>query len=165
MKFETFKQFYVISMFLSILLSSSIRLIQNKHSSKYLIKNKNINYSKSFCSKIDLFNASSSLVDLKALSLTGLKNEVARNQLRAFKKCVKATERYQKALKIYNDLLEQDNPDLESLENCPNIDQIKLEQDQLKERLLKLDKLLEDLKPIKSTNDANFPNLASIAIE
>ena len=52
-------------------------------------------------------------VDVKSWNLEGLKKEITRGHLRSYKKCVKATERYQKAMKTYQEILDTDNPSME----------------------------------------------------
>ena len=52
-------------------------------------------------------------IDIGSLNLEGLKKEITRGHLRAYKKCAKATERYQKALKTYEEILSMENPSME----------------------------------------------------
>jgi predicted ribosome quality control (RQC) complex YloA/Tae2 family protein len=103
--------------------------------------------------------------DVKTLNLAGLKEEITRNHLRAFKKCVKATERYQKAMKEYDEIVVMDNPPLEVLEKCPNIDELRLEMEALKKRLASLAELEETLKTIKTTSDPQYESNARKALE
>ena len=55
-------------------------------------------------------------IDIGSLNLEGLKKEITRGHLRAFKKCAKATERYQKAMKTYEEILAMENPSMEVYE-------------------------------------------------
>jgi predicted ribosome quality control (RQC) complex YloA/Tae2 family protein len=104
------------------------------------------------------------MVDVKGFNLSGLKEEVTRNHLRAFKKCVKATERYQKGMKEYEEIVAMDNPPLEVLEKCPNVDELRAEMESLKKRLATLAELEETFKKVKSMSDPQYEPAAKQAI-
>ena len=107
----------------------------------------------------------STIPDVKTLNLSGLKEELTRNHLRAFKKCVKATERYQKAMREYEEILAMDDPPLEVLEKCPNVDELRAEMETLKQRLATLAELEETFKTVKATSDPRYESSARKAIE
>ena len=104
------------------------------------------------------------LIDVKRLNLIGLKVEVTRSNLRVYKKCIKITEKFQKAMKEYEDIIAMDNPPMEVLESCPNVDEIKQEMETLKSRLSQLSILEDSLKLIKSTSDPKFEVLGRAAL-
>lgn len=93
--------------------------------------------------------------------IKGLKAETSRVYLRIFKKIGKASERLSKGLEIYNKV--KDSDDLEELEKCPNIDELKEELSTLQETLSKIGKLEEGLKNIRSNKDSNYIKLIADA--
>lgn len=107
----------------------------------------------------------STMPDVKTLNLNGLKEEIMRNHLRAFKKCVKATDRYQKAMKEYEEIIAMDNPPREVLAKCPNVDDLRLEMEALKQRLASLAELEENMKTVKATSDSRYESYARKALE
>jgi hypothetical protein len=94
----------------------------------------------------------------KDWDLKGLKAEVNRAYLRTFKKVGKASERYDKAKKEVDDILQMkdDEVPLARLEQCPNPDELKKDMLALQDQLGQLAALEEELKSIKTPADERF---------
>ena len=103
--------------------------------------------------------------DICKWNLAGLKTEIARNHLRTYKKCAKATERYQKGMKIYQDILAMESPSQEVLESCPDVDKLREILETMKTRLNVLMTLEESFKTVESKNDERYKSLAEQALE
>jgi hypothetical protein len=82
---------------------------------------------------------------------------------RAFKKCSKAIENHQIAMKKYQEIMSIENPSLELLESCPNVDAMEIDVNKLKSRVSDLARLEEGLLKIKSVTDPKFPELKELA--
>lgn len=95
-------------------------------------------------------------------NLKGLKAETSRMYLRFFKKVGKASERLSKGLEIYHSI--KDSSNLEELEKCPNIDELKDELIKLQATLNSIGRLEEGLKNIRSNKDSNYVKLIEDAI-
>eukprot|EP01031_Cornospumella_fuschlensis_P038987 gene38987-47426_t len=91
--------------------------------------------------------------------IRGLKKEIERQNLRWYKKVSKASERLQKEQAAYDQLMSQETPSLEQLENCPNLEATKLELLQSQERLKALQNLDAHIRTISSTTDPGFVSL------
>ena len=104
-------------------------------------------------------------IEKKVWNLNGLKKESNRQYLRAFKKCAKATEKHQKAIKGYEDFMALEAPSSTDFEKCPNVDEIRAEVDALKLRLESLALLEEGLSKIKSNKDPEFSNIIALVME
>ena len=92
--------------------------------------------------------------------LKGLKAETSRVYLRIFKKIGKASERLSKGKEFYNN-----NNNLKELENYSNISELENELKILQDTLVKVSRLEERLKGIRSNKDNNFIKLVEDAIE
>ena len=99
------------------------------------------------------------------VNLSGLKKESDRQYLRAMKKVSKANERFNKATIKYEAFLANPNPSDKDFENCPNPDAIKEEIIILKERLKKLNTLVEMLKDTKSDKSEKYTSAIELALE
>ena len=99
------------------------------------------------------------------VNLSGLKKESDRQYLRAMKKVSKANDRLNKATIKYEEFLSNPNPSDKDFENCPNPDTIKEEIIKLKERVKKLNILVEMLKDIKSDKSEKYINAIELALE
>lgn len=100
-----------------------------------------------------------SMLEVSTLNLKGLKDEVSRQRLRAFKKVGKANERLQKENHDLATLSAISNPSLEQLESCPDIEKTRAELQDLKQRLQRLTTLEENLLPIKNVKDGKLMEL------
>lgn len=101
-----------------------------------------------------------------SINLNNLKKDVNRVYQRVFKKVTKASERYQKALSVYNDISAKgDTATLEELESCPNPDPLKSDLSQLQQNLTSLIALEEALKSVKSSSDSSLAALLQQAKE
>jgi NFACT protein RNA binding domain len=98
-------------------------------------------------------------------NIKGLRVEVSRAYLRAFKKVGKASENLEKALKVLNDLsAPESQATLEQLEKCPDVDGLRAELNTLKTRLADVSKLEDDLKILKNAQDPLFGDIVERAI-
>ena len=98
----------------------------------------------------------------KDFNIKGLKAEISRLSLRAFKKVSKANEKYLKGLQEYNEIIGMGDPPMERLESCPNPDTLKADLTELQDRLKKLQMLEDSIRPIKTSKDESFLELIPI---
>ena len=68
-------------------------------------------------------------------------------------------------MKIYQDILDIENPSQEVLESCPNVDELRQDMDKIKARLSILTTLEESFKSLKSKNDDRYESLALQTLE
>lgn len=107
----------------------------------------------------DANNERSKTLDITTLNLKGLKDELSRQRLRAFKKVGKANERLQKEEEAYATLSSISNPTLEQLETCPDIEKTRAELQDLKQRLKRLTSLEDNLSTVKNVKDSKLLEL------
>lgn len=94
-----------------------------------------------------------------------LRKETERLILRCHKKVAKANARYNTAVQTMEDLLTREDATDEELNACPNVDALKLELDELKERMKDLRIVEERLVPGSSgENGESIPKKGSIAL-
>ena len=99
-------------------------------------------------------------------NVPGLKTEVTRQTLRAFKRIGKLSERLEKAKKTAEELLTNPDATMEELEACPNVDALQAELDEMRGRLTILNDLEEKLKKVKGKKDAVLPaEIAMLALD
>jgi predicted ribosome quality control (RQC) complex YloA/Tae2 family protein len=132
-------------------------------------------YSQLFMSAVDedediAWRSSTETMD-RTWNIGGLKKEVQRNIFRCHKKVGKANERLQSAKAIV-ERLKNPNYDasvvtMEDLENCPDVEALALEVDELKTRLRNLNRLEEALRGVKnSTISVALPDeVAGLALD
>lgn len=120
--------------------------------------------SRMFCTKV-VGGKSTINVDTKQWNLSGLRQEVSRRQLRAFKKVEKANEKLRRA----NETSPATTDTESSSGSVSTMDLLRRELSELENTLDTLSSLDIDLKNIKSTNDAAFhellPTLEKLEIE
>ena len=68
-------------------------------------------------------------------------------------------------MKVYQDILDIENPSQEVLESCPNVDELRQDMDKIKARLSILTTLEESFKSLKSKNDDRYESLALQTLE
>lgn len=92
-------------------------------------------------------------------NVAGLKKETERNILRCHKKIQKASSRLSDATKKLEELTSSETASLEEVEQCPDVDCIQMELDNLKERLQKLNELEKLIQPL-TKSDKHLPTEA-----
>ena len=97
-------------------------------------------------------------------NIKGLKKEVARLILRSHKKIGKVHTKVRNA-QAQIDKLTTSDPTLEQLEQCPNIDAIQFELEELQSRLQKLNELEECLQKETKKEATLAPNVAQLALD
>ena len=99
-------------------------------------------------------------------NLPGLKKEVQRLLLRCHKKLGKASQRLHQAQQVVEELTTKPDPTMEELENCPNVEAMKMEVNELKDRLKSLNILEESLAAIKGKSTVVLPeDVAQLALD
>jgi len=97
-------------------------------------------------------------------NIPGLKKEVARLVMRSHKKMGKANTKLTKARALVDKLTGDPDVTFEQLEQCPNVDAIELELEELKDRLTKLNQLEELLGSEKQKSGVLPEPIATLAI-
>jgi hypothetical protein len=98
-------------------------------------------------------------------NIGGLKKEVTRLVLRCHKKIAKSSTRLTNAQALVEKLTADDSATLEQLEQCPDIDALEFELQQLKSRLVKLNELEELLQGEKKKQGVLPEEIATLALE
>jgi len=96
--------------------------------------------------------------------LGGLRKEVSRLTVRCHKKTGKANERLRKAQEEVDRLTSDDNVSMEELENCPNLDELEAQVEELRTRLTQLNQLEVLLADVKGKKAVLPENIAKLAI-
>lgn len=97
-------------------------------------------------------------------NIPGLKKEVARLVMRSHKKMGKANTKLTKARALVDKLTGDPDVTMEQLEQCPNVDAIEMELEELRERLTKLNQLEELLAPEKQKSGVLPEPIATLAL-
>ena len=100
-----------------------------------------------------------------AWNIPGLKKEVTRLVLRSHKKIAKASTRLDNARALVEKLTGDDNTTLEELEECPDVDALEFELDELRSRLVNLNKLEGLLENQKKKETVLPEEVAALAID
>lgn len=98
-------------------------------------------------------------------NITGLKKETQRLVLRCHKKIGKAHQRLQNAKAEVDQLTKDSSASLRDLENCPDVDSLEWELQELQSRLGQLQTLEEHLKSIKKKSAILPEDMAKLAID
>lgn len=98
-------------------------------------------------------------------NVPGLKKEVGRLVMRSHKKVAKANTRLTNALETVDKLTSDPDVTMEQLEQCPSIDAIEFELQQIQERLQKLNELEEQLQSISKKKVVLPESIAGLALE
>lgn len=99
-------------------------------------------------------------------NLPGLKKEVQRAVARSHKKVGKATQRFKQAQEVVEQLATDPNASLQDLENCPNVEAMEMDLNELKERLQGLNQLEQALGAVKGKSGVVLPpDVAQLALD
>lgn len=98
-------------------------------------------------------------------NIGGLKKEVTRLVLRCHKKIAKSSTRLTNAQALIEKLTADDSATLEQLEQCPDIDALEFELQQLKSRLVKLNELEGLLQGEKKKQGVLPEQVATLALD
>lgn len=99
-------------------------------------------------------------------NVPGLKKELQRLILRCHKKIGKSSTRLRNAQEVVEKLTSDDTATLEQLEQCPNIEALEFELNELRERLSGLNELEKLLGSFKSKKDIVLPEeVATLALQ
>eukprot|EP00240_Pyramimonas_obovata_P006084 CAMPEP_0118945800 /NCGR_PEP_ID=MMETSP1169-20130426/42989_1 /TAXON_ID=36882 /ORGANISM="Pyramimonas obovata, Strain CCMP722" /LENGTH=338 /DNA_ID=CAMNT_0006891595 /DNA_START=137 /DNA_END=1150 /DNA_ORIENTATION=+ len=107
----------------------------------------------------------SGLAEKTTWDLKGLKKETGRQVMRQWKRVSKADERVKREEAKIAELLAMDDPPMKAMEEVEDVDQMKVDLAEARERLTELNTLEEGLASIKSTGNPAFPELAQLAIK
>mmetsp|Transcript_44372 Transcript_44372/g.73958 ORF Transcript_44372/g.73958 Transcript_44372/m.73958 type:complete len:409 (-) Transcript_44372:64-1290(-) len=103
--------------------------------------------------------------ETKKWDLKGLKKETSRQVMRQWKKVSKTDERVKREEKRIDELMAMDDPPMKALEEVGDVDEMKSDLAEARERLVQLNALEEGLASIKSTGNSAFAALVQLAIE
>jgi hypothetical protein len=103
--------------------------------------------------------------ETKKWDLKGLKKETSRQVMRQWKKVSKTDERVKREEKRIDELMAMDDPPMKALEEVGDVDEMKSDLAEARERLVQLNTLEEGLASIKSTGNSAFAALAQLAIK
>jgi len=102
--------------------------------------------------------------DKESWNIKGLKTEVSRQIMRQFKKVTKGDERIKREENKIQELLSMDDPPEALLASVADVDQLKADLIEARERLIQLNDLEDGLKSIKSANNPDFEPFKHMAI-